>query len=148
MKKRILIAGMILACASVSAVIAAEPAPLSMPQQCAVNGQNYQAAVEFIKQLKVALNANDAAAFAKLGNYPVRINQGDDIHYTVKSVQDMMIRYPVIMTQTMKTNILAQQSTDIFCNDEGSTTGKGEIWFDAQPTGALFFVINTMQAGS
>jgi hypothetical protein len=117
-------------------------------KQCEENGLNYQVAVQFVKNVQVALKNNDIAAFAKMGRYPVTINQGDDIHYTVKSVKDMMIRYPVIMTAMMQTNIEAQKPNDIICNDQGAATAKGEIWFNPQVKSAQFFVINTMQAGS
>ncbi len=123
--------------------------PPSIQQQCKANGWDYKVAVQFMKNLQGALKANDAAAFAKMGRYPVMINQGANIHYTVKSMKDMMIRYPVIMTATMKTDIEAQKPTDIICNFQGVATAKGEVWFTAPAKkNAQFFVINSMQSGS
>ena len=117
--------------------------PPSIQQQCQANGMNYEVAVQFVKNIQLALKNNDAGAFAKMGAYPVKINQGEDIHYTVKSVKDMMIRYPVIMTPMMQANLEAQKPTDIICNFQGAATAKGEIWFKTNANGAQFFVINS-----
>ncbi len=117
----------------------------SLAKHCQEEGVDYPMAVQFVQTLQKVIKANDVNAFAKLGVYPVMIHQGSAIHYTVKSVQDMTIRYPVIMTFSMQKAILQQKPTQILCTAQGAATAKGEIWFKTAAEGAKFDTIYTLQ---
>ncbi|MCX7122291.1 MAG: hypothetical protein NTV32_01185 [Gammaproteobacteria bacterium] len=113
-------------------------------KQCAYNGENYGVAVQFEQKVQKVLAANDIHAFAKLFTYPITVNQSVSKHEQVRSVKDMIIRYPTIMTETMKQYILADQASEIFCNDQGVMIGQGSIWFHAGKKSAYPFVINVI----
>ena len=122
----------------------APPATPTAAQQCAYNGQNYQTAVQFEQNIQKALAANDIDTFATLFTYPMRVNQTASKHYQVYSVRDMIIRYPTIMTPTMKQYILADQPSDIFCNYQGVMMGRGSIWFQANKKTVYSIVMNVI----
>ena len=113
-------------------------------KQCAYNGQNYVVAVQFEQKVQKALTANDVNQFASLFTYPVTINQSVSKHEQVYSIRVMIIRYPTIMTATMKQYILADQASEIFCNDQGVMMGRGSIWFHAGKKSAYSFVMNVI----
>ena len=122
----------------------AVPATPSAAQQCAYSGQDYQTAMQFEQSVQKALSANDVNTFATLFTYPVKVNQSSSKHYQVFSIRDMIISYPVIMTPAMKKAILADQPSNIFCNDQGVMIGGGSIWFHANKKTVYSFVINVI----
>ncbi len=126
----------------------ATPTTPTPEQQCAYNGQDYQVAMQVEQKIQKALKANSVSDFATVLTYPLRVNVGSSKHYQVKSVKEMMIRYPTIMTPTMQQYILADDPKQIFCNDQGVMIGRGSIWFLAGKSGPSRFIINRISVQS
>ena len=108
-----------------------------------MSGEDYSLAVQFATHIQRAVQNGDATAFAHLGDYPVRLNQGR--HHAMIDSPTLEATYDQIITPKMQAAILAQDPSDIFCNDQGAFIANGDLWFHANAKESGFFVINSSE---
>jgi hypothetical protein len=86
--------------------------------------------------LQQVVKVGDKRQFAMLIHYPIRIIDGTRIT-EVASPSDFVKRYASILTPVVKHAILAQSGTCLFGNGGGMMVGKGQLWFQKEPTGEM-----------
>ena len=100
----------------------------------------------FLAKLQLAVKQEDAKQFAALVRYPVRVIGTRSMK--VNASQELIRKYPSLMTAKMRQAILEQSGDCMFGNYRGVMIGRGEIWFDEQPDGSMKVItINTTAPG-
>ena len=104
---------------------------------------------DFVDNLKAILEKNDKAALAALCTFPLRINAQNGAakskHSEIKDAAQLTAEYDKIFTTELKTAIIAQPNSDLFCNYQGLMLGtSGQAWaqYDADTKAIKLFVLN------
>lgn len=121
----------------------------TIPNNCGVNGIDYNKAVELVMQLQNAIKLDDPKKISSLIHYPLtvnKINKSPKLKPTkliIKNPTSFIKKYNLIITKEMKDKILAQNPQDIFCNYQGAMIASGAVWFNTDNKNKGIFTINS-----
>lgn len=105
-------------------------------------------AERFLGTLQSFVRAKDRAGVASLVHYPIRILNGDH-SYEISSSSEFVKKYSSIMTPNVKRAISSQAKECLFANGQGMMVGKGQLWFQREPSGDMKVItINLSAPGS
>ncbi len=138
-KLLVLGAGLLLGCLSCSAQTADHSSFLSckegnLSEESPVTKEKM---ISFLTQLKEALKKDDKGQVAKMMSYPLLIST-ETGHKQVHSEKEFLAEYARIVTPSLKSLLLKQQPECVSrVGAQGFTIGRGEIWFNEFPGGAV-----------
>lgn len=84
--------------------------------------------LQFDAALRAALAKHDTAAFAKLADFPLRVNDANGRHETFKDATALQKRLDGASLQALEKAVAASPVSRLFCNDNGVMYGDGAIW--------------------
>ena len=102
-------------------------------------------AQSFLSRLQRIVKANDKEQFASLIRYPIRVFDGSR-SIAISSPSDFVRKYSSILTPDVKNAILAQSATCLFANGQGMMVGRGQVWFQKEPSGAMKIITINLSA--
>ncbi len=91
----------------------------------------------FVLSLQSVVKNNDAAAFAKMISYPMKVHAENGPGLTVKTAKQAQEKYAEIVNAKVKQAILSQNPDDLFANYQGLMIGDGEVWLTPNEHGEL-----------
>jgi len=92
----------------------------------------------FLSKLQHVVKADDRAQFAVLVQYPLRIN--GDHKLQIPTPEDLIRKYPQIVTPNVKLAITHQSANCLFANGDGVMIGDGQVWFNEDASGKMKIV--------
>ncbi len=107
--------------------------------------QDYGASAEtiFANQVITYIANDDMNGLASLINYPFT-TKVDGIKMEIKTPEEFVKRYPQIMNEDTKLDILGTDVAALFSNQYGYMLGTGKVWFsNFEKDGFLIYAINT-----
>ncbi len=96
-----------------------------------VGATDKQPFVRFDKELRAALSRQDVAAIALLVSFPLGVNYRDGTKISIDNVKGLQTRFAEVFPPRVRSAILNQKLSDIFCKDTGIMYGRGEVWIRA-----------------
>ena len=89
------------------------------------------------------VTADDAAGFARLVHYPVRVFDARGQRKIARRSY-LVQKYSSIVTPDVRNAVLAQSADCLFGNYQGMMIGNGQVWFQPEANGDMRIVtINT-----
>jgi hypothetical protein len=93
-------------------------------------------AKSFLATLQRVVKINDKAQFALLAHYPLRVLDGNH-KIEIVSATDLNQKYSTILVPDVRQAILGQSAQCLFANGQGAMIGKGQVWFQKEPSGEM-----------
>lgn len=115
------------------AVFAATPAPADtrLGEACdlaAVGAEDRADFLRFDAALRAALERQDAAATARLVQFPLRLNGAGGGHASLDDSAALEKRFGEAFPPAVRKAVIEQKSADLFCKSDGVMYGQGELW--------------------
>jgi len=82
-----------------------------------------------INAVQKAVKAHDAAGFAALVSYPIKVTVGTK-KQTIKTAKNFAKSYDKIMTPKITAAVVNQKYADLLVNQQGVAFGSGELWIN------------------
>jgi hypothetical protein len=102
-------------------------------------------AASFLARLQRNVKANDKTQFASLVHYPVHVIDGNH-SIEISSSSNLMKKYSAILTADVRHAILAQSAQCLFANGQGIMIGRGQLWFQKEPSGEMKIITINLSA--
>jgi hypothetical protein len=102
-------------------------------------------AKEFLSRLQGAVKANNQVQFSLLVQYPVHVHDTTR-NFEIRTAQDLIAKYPSVVTRDVKHAILTQPADCLFANADGVMIGNGQVWFQSDPAGNMKIVAINVSA--
>lgn len=93
-----------------------------------VGASDTAAFLHFDIALRAAVTRHDAAALARLVDFPVRVNYPGGRHVTANDAAALQQRLDGPALQALDTAVMARPAGGLFCNDNGVMYGDGALW--------------------
>lgn len=84
--------------------------------------------LQFDRSLRDAVQRQDAAALARLLQFPLRMTWKDGAHTTIADAAALQGRLPAASWALLHKAVSAQPPAQLFCNVQGVMYGNGELW--------------------
>lgn len=98
----------------------------------------------FANQIITYIANNDMNGLASLIKYPFT-TKVDGIRMEIKTPEEFVQRYPQIMNEDTRLDILETDVATLFSNQYGYMLGTGKVWFsNFEKTGLLIYAINSV----
>ena len=94
----------------------------------------------FLRALQVAVAKKHRAKVASMVDYPVTVTIAKR-KKKIKTSKELIRHYRAIFNAKVKRAIARQKVEKLFVNQQGVMIGRGEIWFNQQPTGKALKII-------
>lgn len=89
-----------------------------------------QGFLAFDRDLRAALQAENAAALAMLVEFPLSLNHGDGAKTAFVNPTALILRFREAFPEDVRTAVLQQRASELFCNARGIAYGEGRVWVE------------------
>jgi hypothetical protein len=121
----------------------AQNANLSDPCNAKTEGsKNFLSFDQFDKELRSALNWQDALALAFLVNFPLRVNEATGGTISIDDAAALKTHFQEVFNPAVRNEILSEKNDHVGCMTEGIMYGRGVIWVNASERGYAIEVVN------
>lgn len=101
----------------------------------------------FLTRLQAIVRANEKVQFASLVHYPVRVLDGNR-RIEISSRSALVQKYSSVVTPDVRRAILTQSAACLFANGQGVMIGRGQVWFQQDPSGEMRIITINLTAPS